>query len=297
MNRRDFVRLAAVASASAACSQHGREPFTAKATRPMPHDPSTAGEKLPVLFVSHGAPTLALDPVAGADFTRLGKSLPQPRAVLVLSAHWLDAAPTLGTARRQPLLYDFSGFPERLHQVQYPAPGAAELAAELAATLQLRHDDRRPWDHGVWVPLVHMLPSASVPVLQLSVPHRWRAQQLFELGQQLAPWRERGVLVLASGGMVHNLGRLDWRNAAPPPQWAVDFEQWVRDQLVRGDVDGLLDHRQRAPAFALAHPTDDHFLPLLVAAGAAALDGKPAIEFPIEGFELGSLSRLAVRFG
>jgi 4,5-DOPA dioxygenase extradiol len=261
-----------------------------------PDGPSPSA-RLPVVFVSHGAPTLALDPVAGADFARLGQSLPRPRAVLVLSAHWLDAPPTLGTSHRQPLLYDFAGFPERLHQVQYPAPGATELAAELAHTLSLRRDEHRPWDHGVWVPLLHMLPGASVPVLQLSVPYRWRPQQLFALGRQLAPWRQEGVLLLASGGMVHNLSQVDWRDAAPTPQWAVDFEQWVRERLLHGDVDGLLDHRRRAPAGALAHPTDDHFLPLLVAAGAAELDRDTAIDFPIEGFELGSLSRLAVRFG
>lgn len=252
---------------------------------------------MPVVFVSHGAPTLALDPVAGADFRRLAAALPQPRAVLVVSAHWLDTPPAIGTVTRRPLLHDFHGFPAALDHVRYEAPAATDLAADLQRRLpRLLHKDHRPWDHGVWVPLVHMFPHADVPLLQLSMPWRWRPESMFDLGRQLAPLAGEGVLLLASGGAVHNLGRLDWSGAAPPPGWAVTFEGWLRERLAARAFDDVVAFRDRAPDLLLAHPTDDHFVPLLVAAGAAAANGGD-VTFPIDGFEYGSLSRLAVRFG
>lgn len=285
-NRRDFLRLSATALAAGACTQ----PHSNMTATPDP------GALLPVVFVSHGAPTLALDSVAGADFGRLAAAMPRPRAVLVVSAHWLDTPATLGTRTTRELFYDFSGFPDELYRVRYEAPAATDLADDLQRRLPgLARNDERPWDHGVWVPLVHMFPQHDVPVLQLSMPWRWTPRQMFELGQQLAPLRQEGVLVLASGGAVHNLGRLDWRGGDRPTAWAASFEGWLRERLRTGDVDGLLDYREKAPDLKLAHPTDDHFVPLLVAAGAGAAAGP--VTFPIEGWELGSLSRLAVRFG
>ena len=301
LHRRDFLRLsaAALAATGGACSQPPT-PRQGDATHPEPtmSTSPTDASPMPVVFVSHGAPTMALDRTAGADFVHLARALPKPRAVLVVSAHWLDAPATIGTRSRRELMYDFSGFPAELYRVRYDAPAAADIAAELQALAPtLLRADERPWDHGVWVPLVHMYPAADVPVLQVSVPYRWSPRQLFALGQQLAPLRERGVLVLGSGGMVHNLGRLDFQGGTPPT-WAIEFEGWARERLRTGDVDGLLAYREKAPDLQLAHPTDDHFLPLLVAAGAAAGAGTAApASFPIEGFEYGSLSRLAVRFG
>lgn len=285
MNRRDFVRLSASALAAATGT-------SCMDTRPSQH-PTTA---LPVLFVSHGAPTLATDPVRGADFARLATALPRPRAILAVSAHWLDAPPTLGTTTTRELYYDFGGFPDELYRLRYGAPGAPELAKTLIGTVPgLQSAPDRPWDHGVWVPLLHMYPAADVPVLQLSLPFAWSPRELFELGRQLAPLRDEGVLVLGSGGMVHNLGRIDW-DGGPPQPWALEFEGWVRERLAAGAVDDLVAFREKAPALRRAHPTDDHFVPLLVALGAAA-ERPGAIGFPIEGFEFGSLSRLAVRFG
>lgn len=264
-------------------------------TTPVPAPRAAAA--MPVAFVSHGAPTLATDAVRGADFTRWAATLPKPRAVLVVSAHWLDAPPTLGTTTPRELLYDFRGFPPELHRLRYAAPAATELARSLARRLpSLRADDARPWDHGVWVPLLHMFPAADVPVLQLSCPHAWSPRQLFALGRQLAEVRDDGVLLLASGGMVHNLGRLEWGEATRPPAWATEFEGWVRERLAARAFDDVVAFREKAPALPLAHPTDDHFVPLLVAMGAAA-DRPGAVAFPIEGFEYGSLSRLAVQFG
>jgi 4,5-DOPA dioxygenase extradiol len=260
-------------------------------------DRPSINTRMPVGFVSHGAPTLALDTVRGADLTRWAARMPQPSAVLVVSAHWLHAPPTIGASERHPLLYDFSGFPDELYSLNYAAPAAAALADELKARVpSLQRDDERPWDHGVWVPLRHMYPAADVPVLQLSMPWRWPVRQMFELGRLLAPLRDEGVLVLASGGAVHNLGRLDRNHAAPPPAWAVNFEGWLRELLASNAFDDIVAFREKAPDLDLAHPTDDHFVPLLVALGAAA-EGPSPVTFPITGFEFGSLSRLAVQFG
>jgi len=262
------------------------------------HQPAGAPTpvRMPVVFVSHGAPTLALDRVAGADFARLFATLPRPRAILALSAHWLDAPPTVGSVTARPLRHDSAGFPPALGRVRHDAPAAAWLLPRHVELLPgVARADARPWDHGVWVPLVHMDPRAEVPVLQMSSPWRWSPRELHALGRALRPLRDDGVLVLASGGMVHNLGALAWGGDAPAPAWALDFEGWVRERLLARDDDGLLAYRERAPGFRQAHPSDDHFVPLLIAAGAA--EARDAVTFPITVFELGSLSRCAVRFG
>ncbi|MBZ0150552.1 MAG: dioxygenase [Planctomycetes bacterium] len=239
-------------------------------TTPLTGSPATTPAMMPVVFVSHGAPTLALDQRGGADFARLAAAMPKPRAVLVVSAHWLDAPPTIGTPVSRPLLYDFAGFPDALYRVRYAAPPATALADELAQRLPaLLRDDTRRWDHGVWVPLVHMYSGHDVPVLQVSMPWRWTPAQMFAFGQELAPLRKDRVLVLASGGAVHNLRQLAWNGQGTPPSWATDFEHWLSERVAARDFDALVDFRQRAPALQLAHPSDDHFVPLLVAAGAA----------------------------
>jgi len=255
---------------------------------------ANSDERMPALFVSHGAPTLAVDRVSGADFRRMADAMPRPRAILVFSAHWTDAPAAIGTVTKRPLLHDYSGFPRELYALRYDADVANDLVARVAALVpSVERDDERPWDHGVWVPLLHMFPRADVPLLQVSLPIAWSTQRLFELGRAVAPLRDEGVLVLGSGGAVHNLGRLAWGGGAPPT-WALEFESWLRERLVEGAVDDVVAFRERAPGTRLAHPTDEHFLPLLVALGAA---GGAAPTFPIEGFEYGSLSRLAVRFG
>ncbi|HEX5053481.1 MAG TPA: class III extradiol ring-cleavage dioxygenase [Planctomycetota bacterium] len=251
----------------------------------------------PVAFVSHGAPTLALDLERGADLTRWAATLGRPRALLVVSAHWLDTPPAIGTRQPRELLHDFSGFPEPLYHLRYDAPAAADVAERVEALVpDVRRDDARPWDHGVWVPLRHMFPAADVPVVQLSLPFRWSPRQLFELGQRLATLRDRGVLLLASGGAVHNLGRLHWSGDTEPPAWATDFEAWLRERLAARAFDDVVAFRDKAPSPELAHPTDEHFLPLLVALGAAGDRDEP-VQFPVTGFEYGSLSRLCVQFG
>jgi 4,5-DOPA dioxygenase extradiol len=253
---------------------------------------------MPVGFMAHGAPTLALDAERGADFRRWGAALAKPSALLVVSAHWESAPVSIGTTETRALLYDFHGFQDPLYQVRYPAPGAPELAARVAALLGdgVRREPARALDHGVWVPLVHMFPDAGVPVLQLSMPSTLGSKQLFLLGQRLAPLRDEGVLLLGSGNLTHNLGRLDWGGNGGTPAWAAEFDAWIAGVLVRHDFDALVDYREKAPALRQNHPTEEHLQPLLVVAGAASA-GTPPVSFPVRGFEFGSLSRRSVQLG
>ena len=255
--------------------------------------------RLPVGFVSHGAPPLALDAARGGDLRRWGEALPRPAALLVVSAHWEATPPALGATETRALIHDYSGFDPRLSDVRYPAPGAPQLAERVTALLEagdvpVRATDRGQ-DHGVWVPLVHLFPDADVPLLQLSLPSRLEPRALLAIGERLRPLREEGVLLLASGGLVHDLRRIDWSERSAPPVWATAFEAWARRALVEHDRDALADWRRAAPDSHGAHPTAEHFLPLLVAAGAAEPD--EPVTFPVSGFEYGSLSRTSAQLG
>lgn len=246
---------------------------------------------LPVAFVGHGSPMLALDAERGAPLRAWGAERPPPRGVLVVSAHWegdgLLVSP--GGAQR----FDFAGFPERLSRVRYAPPRAEALAAEASALLGARVVERA-LDHGAWVPLVHVLSGAEVPVAQLALPRGAAPEEDLALGARLAPLRDRGVLVLGSGAVVHDLARVDWSDTSPPPCWADDFDHWVGEVLEAGDLAALAGWRA-APGAALAHPTDEHLRPLLVVAGAAR-PGDVARTF-VRGFELGSISRRSVQLG
>ena len=252
--------------------------------------------RFPTAFVAHGAPFLAVDPAGGEPFRQWGRSVPRPRAFLVVSAHFQRAPLTIGTTEALDLLYDFTGFPDALYQVKYAAPGAPWLADRVGQMLAGREmmRSRRPLDHGVWTPLVHIAPSADIPVLEISMPHTDSAADLFETGRRLAPLRDERVWILGSGNLVHNLGRVDFSGTTPPPGWAAEFDHWIADVLSRRDWDSLIDYARRAPALSLAHPTEEHLRPVLVAAGAAADD---PVQFVLEGWEFGSLSRRSVQFG
>jgi len=257
---------------------------------------SDGAKQLPVGFVAHGAPTLALDAIKGAPFREWGAALPQPRAILVVSAHFERAPLTIGATETTPLVYDFSGFPEALYRVQYNAPGAPWLAQRVLALLQgheVQQSDRG-LDHGVWTPLVHIAPTADVPVLQLSMPYSYSPSQLFEVGRLLAPLRREGVFILASGNLVHNLRLVDFSERSAPPAWASEFDGWIREVLKAKDWDCLVQYPTIGPAVNIAHPTAEHLRPILVAAGAAADD---EVKFVLEGWEYGSLSRRSVQFG
>jgi 4,5-DOPA dioxygenase extradiol len=239
---------------------------------------------MPVVFVSHGAPDALLKaPDAAACWREIGRQAPAPEAVLAVSAHWQARHATLSLAGAPQTLHDFSGFAPALHCMQYPAPGApslAERAVSLIAAAGLvadLHPDRG-LDHGAWVPLSVMYPQANVPVAQLSLVRNGSAADHFALGRALAPLRDEGVLILASGAVTHNFDWLDWRGEAEPLSRARAFSDWVGARLEASDIPALLDYRATRYG-AEAHPSEEHFLPLFVALGAAE-DGRPVRHQP-----------------
>jgi 4,5-DOPA dioxygenase extradiol len=263
----------------------------------MQSEPHPSSGPMPVIFAAHGAPILLDDAVWMAELAAWGKAMPQPKSILMVSAHWEARPTTLGATRTVPLIYDFFGFPDRYYHTQYPAPGAPELAARVRdllrhGSLAVVDDPARGLDHGAYVPLVAMYPDADVPVLQISMPGL-DAHELFQLGQALAPLRDEGVLVFGSGFLTHNM-RYAFRPGIPP--WAKEFDAWTADALLRFDVDALMDFQVRAPAAKMALPTWEHYAPVLVAAGAVG-DRRATTSFPITGFWLeGAFTKRSVQF-
>ena len=227
----------------------------------------------PVFFISHGAPTFALEPgLLGPQLQKLGAQLRNVKAVLVVSPHWQTRDVKVTTTPKPDTVHDFGGFPAELYTLQYPAPGQPELAnaaAQLlaAAGFATSQDAQRGLDHGAWVPLYHLLPKAEVPVFQVSMPVSLTTAQALEMGRALAPLRAQGVLIIASGSMTHNLYEIRHPDAQPEA-YAREFAAWVRTAVLAHAVQPLVHYRAEAPQAARAHPTQEHFLPLLVALGA-----------------------------
>lgn len=261
----------------------------------------TMGAHVPPIFVSHGAPALGVDAARGAELRQWALTLPLPRSILVVSAHWSEAVLSRGsTSSRPPLLQEHDDvaaplLPPALEQVSWPAPGAPELAYELHQLLPVERTDRG-WDGGVWTPLVHMYPDADVPVLQLSLVLGATPRTLFAIGRKLGVLAARGVLVMGSGGITHNLAELDPRSDAPPAAWAREFDSWTANLLADAELDELFQWRSKGPSARLAHPAPGHLDPLFVVAGAASLYDH-SVGFPLRGFEHGALSRRCVQFG
>ena len=226
----------------------------------------------PSLFVSHGSPMFALEPgELGPRLARLGEQLAGIAAVLVVSPHWQTRGVRVMTTANPATVHDFGGFPDALHALRYNPPGAPALAQEAAGLLQeagfdVGLDASRGLDHGAWVPLRHLLPAADVPVFQVSLPHDLDTAGAVRLGQALAPLRDRGVLVIGSGSMTHNLHEVGQH--VRDPEYAQAFADWVHAAVAADDADALVDYRGRAPHATRAHPTEEHYLPLLVALGA-----------------------------
>lgn len=253
------------------------------------------GERYAGIFVSHGAPTLPLEDHPAREFLKaLGARLQRPRAILALSPHWATRTLAIKAPARFETWHDFGGFPEALYRLRYEPAGDAALRDRAAALLQaggiaVAPDADRRLDHGVWVPLMLMYPQADVPLVQLSAtaatPEAYR-----EAGRCLRPLADEGVLLLGSGGAVHNLGEVDFGSSEVAP-WSRAFDDWLAQQLQAGDWETLADYRRRAPDAARAHPTEDHFLPLFFA--GAAGDRATALH---RSFAHGSLSMAAYGF-
>jgi 4,5-DOPA dioxygenase extradiol len=231
-------------------------------------------QPFPSLFISHGAPTFAIEPgLAGAQLRALGRALGKPKAVVIVSPHWMTRGVEVGAAPRPETIHDFGGFPRALYALQYPAPGAPELASHVQQLLRssgiaAKLEPQRGLDHGAWVPLMHLYPEADVPVVQVSLPLVTDAAGAFALGRALAPLAAEGVLVVGSGSLTHNLYEFRVGDAAEAP-YAREFSAWIRQAVESGDVQRLQQALELAPHAERAHPTTEHFLPLLVAAGAA----------------------------
>ena len=251
--------------------------------------------ELPVLFVSHGAPTLALETehAWSKALRALGERLPRPRAVAVISGHWQERGGFVATSAARPeTVHDFGGFGPELHAIEYPCPGDPALARELAERLgkagfESSLDPRRGLDHGAWVPLRQLFPRADVPVVQLSLPHPASAADLLRAGAALAPLRSEGVLLIGSGGAVHNLRRISWKESEPPEKWALDFDRYLWEAAKSHDR-AALENWRSAPGAALAHPSSEHLEPAFVALGATRAD-EPVSELHAS-FSHGNLS-------
>ncbi|MDQ1036837.1 4,5-DOPA dioxygenase extradiol [Streptomyces sp. V3I8] len=257
-----------------------------------------AVDRMPALYLSHGAPPLADDALWPAQLAAWSAGLPRPKAILMVSAHWEEAPLALGATAPVPLVYDFWGFPEHYYKVRYAAPGAPALAESVRKLLRapgvpVQDIPDRGLDHGAYVPLVEMFPEADIPVLQISMP-TLDPVRLMEIGRKLAPLRDEGVLIVGSGFFTHNLAAL---RQGGIPGWSAEFDAWGHQALDSGDVDGLLDFLRKSPAGRLAHPRTEHFAPLFVTMGAADaagdLDTQRSV---IDGFWLG-LAKRSVQFG
>jgi 4,5-DOPA dioxygenase extradiol len=254
----------------------------------------------PTVFFGHGNPMNALSKNSYTEgWARIGKSIPHPRAVVAVSAHWYipACAVTVNSAPRT--IHDFGGFPKELYEVNYPAPGSPELARRvkgLLAPVSVRLDETWGLDHGTWSVLTHVFPNADIPVVQLGIDEMQPPMFHYEMGKRLAALREEGVLVIGSGNLVHNLHSYAWGvEGVPAFDWAVRFEQQVLDLLLKGDDAQVVAYDRLGPDAMLSVPTPEHYLPLLYVLGLRKKNER--ISFPVQGVDGGSVSMLTVQIG
>jgi len=255
---------------------------------------------MPAIFFGHGNPMNALSQNAWTDgWAGIGESIPRPKAILCISAHWYVPALAVTAMERPRTIHDFGGFPRELFEYQYPAPGSPELAARVNELLGGdAYMDERQWglDHGTWSVLCHVFPEADVPVVQLSIDETQEARWHYALAKKLAPLREENVLIVGSGNLIHNLHTYAWgRHNVEPFDWALRFEETARALMLRGDHEPLIDYESLGKDARLSAPTPDHYLPLLYIL-AQQREGDQ-VEFPVEGFDGGSISMTTVRIG
>ena len=252
---------------------------------------------MPVLFVGHGSPMNAIE---HNEFTQalsdLSQRLPRPRAVCVVSAHWVTSGSQVMASAHPRTIHDFYGFPRPLYEVQYPAPGAPVEAEKLAENPEITPDDQWGLDHGAWSVLRHLYPEADVPAFQLSLDERRSMKNHLELGREIRSLRDQGVLILGSGNIVHNLRRMAWDEPHGAYDWAIEFDAHVKAAVEAHDASALSNPQKWGDALlATAHPTFEHYLPLLYCIGST--DEQDEVSYPYEGFDFGSISMRAVLFG
>ncbi|WP_303722329.1 4,5-DOPA dioxygenase extradiol [Malonomonas rubra] len=252
---------------------------------------------MPVVFIGHGNPMLTIGNNRYArSWEELGRKLPQPKAILVISAHWYIPEMRVTAMQTPRTIHDFYGFPDALFQIEYPAAGNPELAEQVADLLlpdKFAADYQWGLDHGAWAVLRHLYPHAQIPVIQVSLDLRKAPEEHYRIGQKLASLREEGVLIIGSGNIVHNLPSFDWREQQKePPSWAVDFEAWNRENLLSGKTEELAGYLSRGEMANLSAPSPDHYLPLLYL--AALKTPQDEVNFPVEGFDGGTMSMLSV---
>jgi 4,5-DOPA dioxygenase extradiol len=246
---------------------------------------------MPSLFISHGAPSIALEQ---DDFTRavasFGKTLTEARAIVVVSAHWQARSVRVNAVAQPETMYDFGGFSEELYKIRYEAAGDPALAREIATLLGgAPLEETRGWDHGLWVPMRILLPDANVPIVEIAQPHPTSPAELLRLGQALGPLRDQGVVIAGSGGLVHNLRAIHLADKnVPVDDWAKQFDDWFATHLAARDFETLTRYRDLAPHATLAVPTPEHFEPLFVTLGASR--ETDALTNIYEGFHYGNLS-------
>lgn len=255
---------------------------------------------MPAIFIGHGNPMLTLTKNTYTEaWGEIGRMIPRPKAILAVSAHWYITGSSATISKSPSTIHDFGGFPKELHEIQYPAPGSPELARhvkELLSPISVGLDDNWGLDHGTWTVLRHLFPKADIPVVQLSIDWDQPAEYHYELAKRLASLREEGVLVVGSGNIVHSLQAYTWGNsAAKPYDWAVRFEKQIREFIINGEVANIIAYEKLGEDAMLSVPTPDHFLPLLYILGLRKENEK--VSFPVEGFDGGSMSMLAVQIG
>lgn len=259
--------------------------------------------KMPALFVGHGSPMNAIEPdnVINQGFREITATFPKPKAILCISAHWYVSKLAVTSGQNPPMIYDFHGFPDALHQLVYPAPGSPELAEQvknLLAPLDVELDAQRGFDHGMWSVLAHLYPDADIPVVQLSIDRTKPAIWHFELAQKLRGLREQGVLILGSGDIVHNLRAISWEHMntfGAGYEWAYAFRDAINQAIFEQNTDALIHFEQFGESAHLSVPTPDHYLPLLYV--MAQREPNEPVELFNDLLVAGSISMTSVKVG
>lgn len=255
--------------------------------------------RMPAIFIGHGNPMNTLQQNRYTDaWRRIGASIPEPHAILCVSAHWETRGNAVTAMDRPRTIHDFSGFPQELYAVQYPAPGSPSLATrvcKLLAPIEVQLDQHWGLDHGTWSVLAHLYPEANIPVVQLSLDTMLDTSAHYELARRLAPLRDEGVLIVGSGNVVHNLGEIQWADDARPHAWAKRFNETVRSNLLSHQHQPLIDFKSHGDDARLSVPTPEHYLPLLYVIAMQTTDED--LSLPVDGIEFGSISMLSVATG